>query len=190
MVGIVIGVFFRNDPQPPTEPAQTNSSAGSSDTVDRPPESAANSSASEPGAEETADSRRLESRAATNTPRRDAGRSDREFRESDPAEDHQEHVYRDDTFGPDEPSLAFPQIVDEDGAADDFERYGDGPIVRSEADNLAADTRAASDRERELGDEGCLRAFSPCRQDSDCCGASVCRSRPGTISGHFECTPE
>ena len=80
------------------------------------------------------------------------------------------------------------KAVDEDGAAEDFEQFGDGPVVRTEAGDREADPEAPPEREEELAVESCSSAFSPCRQDSDCCGASVCRSRPGTISGHFECT--
>ena len=100
--------------------------------------------------------------------------------------------YHDDTFGPDEPGLPYPEFVDEDGARDDFERYGDGPVSQSRPEvedgtTTASGTLVDTD---EGFEESCLPAFSACRRDTDCCGVSVCRSRPGTISGFFECTAD
>jgi hypothetical protein len=73
---------------------------------------------------------------------------------------------------------------DEEAARLDFDRFGDGPVVRREE---AEDPRSAVD-EAEPEANLCLPAYSSCRRDIDCCGASVCRSRVGSISGHFECT--
>jgi hypothetical protein len=100
--------------------------------------------------------------------------------------------YHDDTFGPDEPGLPYPEFVDEDGARDDFERYGDGPISQSRPEVEGGTTTASGTLEDtdEGFEESCLPAFSACRRDTDCCGVSVCRSRPGTISGFFECTAD
>jgi len=89
--------------------------------------------------------------------------------------------------------LPFSQFVDEEGAADDFERYGDGPVSRGwpEAEGRGAtESRPWEDSDGEPEAEGCVPLFSSCRRDSDCCTASVCRSRVGTISGSFECTPD
>ena len=103
-------------------------------------------------------------------------------------------MYRDDTFGPDEPGLPFPHEVDGDGAYEDFQLYRDGPVSRSGSVDLEAGADPLSEpeptkRERALEAEGCFAPFSSCRIDTDCCGTSVCRSAPGTISGSFECTP-
>ncbi len=100
-------------------------------------------------------------------------------------------VYRDDTFGPDEASLVFPTAVDEAGAAADYAEYGDGPLRRDATrptDRPGSDERGANEPDQEFEADACLPPFSACRKDSDCCGSSVCRSRPGTISGYFECT--
>ena len=86
-------------------------------------------------------------------------------------------------------------VVDERSAEEDYARFGDGPVASRPQAHLNATGSDASDdvSDRSPSDnaktESCLPAFSACRTDTDCCGRSVCRSRPGTISGSFECTP-
>ena len=174
LVGIGIGVFLREDPpepQRPEVPVRAGSRATHPDTVD---ESASESS--------TTATRREEARAPTALAADD----------SRPSEPGRERVYRDETFEPAEPGLPYPQFVDETGADDDYERYGDGPVSAGSPeseDREATENRLREDR-GESEAESCLPPFSSCRRDSDCCGASVCRSRPGTISGSFECTAD
>ena len=99
--------------------------------------------------------------------------------------------YRDEPFGPDEASLPFPLAVDETGAAADYAEYSDGPVRRDPTepdDRRTGDERGENEPKQDFDAEACFPAFSACRKDTDCCGSSVCRSRPGTISGYFECT--
>lgn len=77
----------------------------------------------------------------------------------------------------------------------DFEKFGDGPVARTPSEverlddsNERSHKKAAEDEQVEQDGKSCLGPGMACRRDTDCCGASVCRSRPGTISGHFECT--
>ncbi len=78
---------------------------------------------------------------------------------------------------------------DDDEAArrrqEDFEAYNDGPVIYVEGTDPDPEGKAEP---LEEGDT-CLLLGSPgCRKDRDCCGSLVCRSRPGTISGFWECT--
>ncbi len=199
LVGIGIGVLLRKDPPEapsPGAPEQTISSARNSDAVD---ESASERAANSKGSSTTADRReeawgssapaaRKPPRGGSGTPQGEPSRVD-----SRPREARQERVYRDETFGPEEPGLPLPLFVDEEGADDDFERYGDGPVSpawHEAEDRGATESRPGEDIGGESGVEGCLPLFSSCRSDSDCCSGSVCRSRPGTISGSFECTAD
>lgn len=98
---------------------------------------------------------------------------------------------RDGSAEPDEPGLPdASESVDEEGAAEDFERFGDGPVSTysfESVDREATDRSPSTDLEGNRDAESCLAPLSRCRRDADCCGASICRSRPGTISGHFIC---
>jgi hypothetical protein len=95
-------------------------------------------------------------------------------------------TYGDESLEPSEQSVRFPTDVDEDGAADDYARFEDGPILSDDPSALnAADSPTVPDV---IEAESCAPAFSACRMDTDCCGDAVCRARPGTISGSFECT--
>lgn len=193
VIGIGIGVFLGGDP-PKATPAAVPTRVASSDessqaigeSTSKPIANTKRSADSEPMRAEAPVSRTL---AAVAPPR---GAStlqvDRTPRDPRAGEALQEREYRDDTFGPDEPGLPFPVPIDEDGAKADFERFGDGPVSREVAEEEDQD-RVTEDLDAEPEAEFCLPAFSGCRQDIDCCGTSVCRSRPGTISGHFECTP-
>ncbi len=192
LVGVGIGLLLKDAPEPqsPGAPPQAGQGAAHSREVH---ESASALMAS-PGAGFTTASKREKTRALAvgrpapgvgDTPQIDIALAD--SRRGEPRQPE----YHDDTFGPDEPGLPYPEFVDEDGARDDFERYGDGPVPQSRSE-VAEDTTTAS---RTLDtDEGfeqsCQPAFSPCRRDVDCCGSAVCRSRPGTISGFFECTAD
>ena len=191
LVGISIGVLLPGAPPPeaqsPGERERVNPGARDSHAVDDSEfECAANSKASQATATGREEERAALVLAATNPPRAEFPLGD--FRES-----RQDRVDLDAALGPDEPGLPFPQFVDEEGAADDFERYGDGPVSRGwpEAEGRgAAESRPWQDANGESEAEGCVPLFSSCRRDSDCCVASVCRSRVGTISGSFECTPD
>jgi len=100
-------------------------------------------------------------------------------------------AHRDESFGPDVASLPFPPAIDGTRAAADYAEWGDGPLRRNATgpeDRHAGHERGTDKPEQELGTDACFPAFSACRRDTDCCGSSVCRSRPGTISGYFECT--
>ena len=91
--------------------------------------------------------------------------------------------------------------VYEEGAAEDYAMFNDGPVRRNDAavedpsetddDPSALSEDARETRTEESEFEGCLPAFTRgCQRDTDCCGASVCRSEPGSISGNTHCTPE
>ncbi len=98
---------------------------------------------------------------------------------------------RDGSAEPDE--LALPDAalsLYEEGAAEDFERFGDGPASTYSSESIDRETTEhgpSTDLEGNRDAESCLAPSSRCRRDADCCGASICRSRPGTISGHFIC---
>ncbi len=190
LIGIGIGSWLQRDPgrvRPTGASLQTDSGAL---------ESASAAPAANPGARSTAGAKATKPGAlAALRPPRVAGRTPRaELRYDDrPAGPRRQAESRDDSFGSDELGLPIPEFVDEDGAADDFERYGDGPVSRSRREaEVGAETasRAMEDESPAFEAETCRPAFSPCGRDADCCGASVCRSRPGTISGYFECTPD
>lgn len=104
-------------------------------------------------------------------------------------------IDRDETAGRADRRLAYSASVEKESAAEDFERFHDGPVSaasrkREEAESDTLKNASSTDSERESEIESCVAPFSRCRQDVDCCGASVCRSRPGTISGHFVCTAD
>ena len=191
LVGIGIGVLLPQaqelppEAQLPGERERTNFSARDLHAVDESAaERAANSKASPAAVTGCEEEQAALVLAATNPPRAELPLGD--FREP-----RQARVDLDAALGPDEPGRPSSQFVDEEGAADDFERYGDGPVSRGwpEAEGRGAtESRPWEDTEGEA--EGCVPLFSSCRRDSDCCVASVCRSRVGTISGSFECTPD
>jgi hypothetical protein len=104
-------------------------------------------------------------------------------------------IDRDETAGRAGRRLDYSAPIEEEGAAEDFERFHDGPVSaaskkREEAESGTMKNASSTDLERKREIESCVASFSRCRQDVDCCGASVCRSRPGTISGHFVCTAD
>jgi hypothetical protein len=104
-------------------------------------------------------------------------------------------IDRDETTERADRRLAYSAPIEEESAAADFERFHDGPVSapspeREEADRDTMKNASSTDSERKREIEGCVAPFSRCRQDVDCCGASVCRSGPGTISGHFVCTAD
>jgi hypothetical protein len=80
-----------------------------------------------------------------------------------------------------------PEPVDEAGAAEDYARFEDGPVPRNS--NGDRGSGASGNHHSNEEREACFAAYASCRRDRDCCGTSVCRSRPGSISGHFLCTP-
>ncbi len=197
LVGIRIGVLLQSDPpeaRPAGAPARSASQPQDSEAIDESAsEWTANTKLSAATEAMRAEAPVLGTMATTTSPC-DCSvtpQADRSFRDLRAGEALQEREYRDEAFAPDEPGLLFPIRVDEDGAAEDFERFGDGPVSRSmpEAEDRPTEDRATEDLDVEPEAEACLPPFSGCRQDVDCCGTSVCRSRPGTISGHFECTP-
>ena len=101
----------------------------------------------------------------------------------------------DETVGRADHRLAYSAPIEEESAAEDFERFHDGPVSaasrkRDEAESDTTKNASSTDSERKREVESCAAPFFRCRQDVDCCGASVCRSRPGTISGHFVCTDD
>lgn len=188
LVGVGIGLLLQDVPEPqsPGAPLQAGQGAAHSGEVHEP----ASARMASPGARFTTAVERGKQLAAPRATTRVGTRSPIDLALVDSRRgEPRAPEYLDDTFGPDEPGLPYPEFVAEDGAREDFERYGDGPVPQSRTE-AAADTTTAS---RTLGtDEGfeqsCQPAFSPCRRDIDCCGSAVCRSRPGTISGFFECT--
>lgn len=196
LVGIGIGVLLRSDPpeaKPVGAPARSDPRPEYSEAID---ESASEWTAN---TELIAAAEALQAEAPVSGPlsittsaRGGSAmpQADRSFTDPSVGEALREREYRDETFGPDEPGVRFPTRIDEGGAAADFERFGDGPVSRSvpEAEDRAAEDRGIEDLDVEF-EAGCLPPFSGCQQDVECCGTSVCRSRPGTISGHFECTP-
>ncbi|MBC8188435.1 MAG: hypothetical protein H8E78_09570 [Proteobacteria bacterium] len=188
VVGIGIGLSRRGGPPPQPDRVRTAAAAAPSGT-------ATNGESRPEGVLPRESPRRSDSPVPASPSRDPAGREDRRFAESS-LEAREERIDRDDSFGPNEPGLPFPQEVDSDGGAEDYERYRDGPVARSKPGDAGTDAgpqteqeSALTKRERALEAQGCFPPFSPCRMDTDCCGFSVCRSRPGTISGNFECTP-
>jgi hypothetical protein len=130
---------------------------------------------------------------ATGAFRTDTASNEFALSDSDEEEDP-DTAYRDDTLDADDPDEFLPPdrvAVAESGAAADYAEYEDGPVRRDPLeleDESGNDDPEADGLDEELEAERCLPAYSTCRKDTDCCGFSVCRSRPGTISGYFECT--
>ncbi len=100
----------------------------------------------------------------------------RESRQSGAAQGRPERVHRDDTFGPDEHGLPFPQ-TDEDGASDDFEDLSGHPDRQPLRRQQAVDgvVRVAHLRDT------CLRC-SPCRE-SGCVPARLVTGMATQLAG-------
>jgi hypothetical protein len=191
LVGINIGFFLQSKPpevKPPGAPGPVSGPVASGAIVESASKRLPNGTPSAATEERRAHTAPVTATAArsdgSETPH--ASRSLTSLRADDGSKQRE---YRDDTFGPDEPGLPLYLPIDEEGAAEDFERFGDGPVRRSMPEVEGRPAGEQATEELDVEPEGCLAPLSRCRQDVDCCGTSVCRSRPGAISGHFECTP-
>ena len=194
VIGIVIGAFLQPAPDASWPEASDRSTpeAGRLEGIDESKAATSTSSSMAQGEHEGARAGRpppsgTSSRRGVAVPAEKLASSESRLREPDPG-----NGYYDETFPPDEPARVVPAPVDEDGAASDYALYGDGPALRRGVDlegSRAYDLQPDATPDEGVETESCLPPLTAgCKRDSDCCGTSLCRSRPGTISGHFECS--